>query len=148
MKRQDALKNMRDILVKRRDALRKAIAGDWSMLNELRQETSGDVVDFALDTAHDEISSQLAEVESRELASIENALSKMEEGTYGKCEACNCSIPLARLQALPYAVLCIKCQREAEKAGLPTTGPADWSRIIDSNLKDDVRLNDLDFNVS
>ena len=56
------------ILIKRRDALRKALAGDLSLLKELRAQTAGDVVDAALDSAQDEISSQLAEVESRELA--------------------------------------------------------------------------------
>ena len=68
MSRKDAILNMRQILVKRRDALRKALAGDLSLLKELRAQTSGDMVDAALDSVQDEISSQLAEVESRELA--------------------------------------------------------------------------------
>ena len=68
MARKDALFNMRQILLKRRDALRSALAGDLSLLKELRGQTAGDVVDAALDCAQDEISSQLAEVESRELA--------------------------------------------------------------------------------
>jgi len=50
---------MRQILIKRRDALRTALAGDLSLLKELRAQTSGDVVDAALDSAQDEISSQL-----------------------------------------------------------------------------------------
>ena len=40
-------------------------------------------------SAHDEINSQLAEVESRELANIEKALEQMREGTYGVCENCD-----------------------------------------------------------
>ena len=67
MSRKDAILNMRQILIKRRDALRKALAGDLSLLKELRAQTSGDMVDAALDSVQDEISSQLAEVESREL---------------------------------------------------------------------------------
>ena len=86
MGRKDALLALRQVLIKRRDALRKALAGDLSMLKELREQTSGDVVDFALDSAQDEISSQLAEVESRELSHIENALEQMREGRYGQCE--------------------------------------------------------------
>lgn len=62
MASKDALFNMRQILIKRRDALRSALAGDLSLLKELRGQTSGDVADAALDSAHDEISSQLAEV--------------------------------------------------------------------------------------
>ena len=69
--RKDSIIKMRDLLVTRRDALRKALAGDLSLLKQLREQTGGDVVDAALDAAQDEISSQLAEVESRELANIE-----------------------------------------------------------------------------
>src|SRR3954467_612979 len=114
MARKDALGSMRQILIKRRDALRQALAGDLSLLKELRAQSAGDVVDAALDSAQDEISSQLAEVESRELASIENALQRMREGQYGVCESCGNGIPMARLNALQYATLCIDCQREAE----------------------------------
>jgi len=117
MARQDALAKMRAILVKRRDALRSALAGDLTLLRELRSESPGDVVDAAYDSAQDEISSQLAQVESRELASIENALERMKEGTYGQCEVCGCRIPMARLDALPYATMCIGCQRELECSG-------------------------------
>jgi len=117
MARKDSLSNLRAILVKRRDALRSALAGDLSLLKELRSESPGDVIDAAYDSAQDEISSQLAEVESRELANIENALERMKAGTYGQCEVCGGRIPLARLNALPYATVCIECQRELERPG-------------------------------
>jgi DnaK suppressor protein len=122
MARKDALVNLRTILVRRRDALRSALAGDLSLLKELRSESPGDVVDAAYDSAQDEISSQLAEVESRELASIENALERMKTGKYGQCEVCGGRIPMARLNALPYATVCIECQRELERSG--SSGPA------------------------
>jgi len=149
MSRKDAMLNLRQILIKRRDALRKALAGDLSLLKDLREQSSGDVVDFALDSAQDEINSQLAEVESRELAHIETALEAMREGTYGLCEGCSKPIPLARLQALPYAVLCIDCQREAEKSGVSGGGIANWGRLIDSDgLDNDVAFNDIELDVS
>jgi len=123
MARKDALLNLRAILIRRRDALRSALAGDLSLLKELRSESPGDVMDAAYDSTQDEISSQLAEVESRELANIENALERMKAGKYGQCEVCNGRIPMARLDALPYATMCITCQRELERSGpgaLPT----------------------------
>ena len=116
MTRKESIKELKEILFKRRDALKNASAGDLSQLREMQE--SGDIVDLALDTSSDEISSQLAEVEARELANVEIAMEKMKQGSYGLCEACNKSIPLARLQALPYATLCIKCQREAENGTL------------------------------
>src|SRR5215475_1123412 len=148
MARKDALLNMRQILIKRRDALRQALAGDLSLLKELRAQTAGDLVDAALDSAQDEISSQLAEVESRELASVENALERMRGGNYGVCEGCGCKIPMARLNALPYATYCIGCQREAERTGSTLGGSDDWGRVNDSSGDGEVSFNDIELDVS
>jgi DnaK suppressor protein len=127
MARKDALVNLRAILVRRRDALRSALAGDLTLLKELRSESPGDVIDAAYDSAQDEISSQLAEVESRELANIENALTRMKAGSYGQCEVCGGRIPMARLNALPYATVCIECQRELERSGSSASGRRDFA---------------------
>lgn len=143
MARKEAMSKMREVLIARRDALRKALTGDLSMLKELREQSSGDVVDVALDSAQDELNSQLAEVESRELSNVEAALEKMREGSYGRCEGCNENIPLVRLQALPYATLCIQCQTELEKTG--ELKNADLGRILSS---DDSVVNDMEFDVS
>ncbi len=149
MTRKEAILNMHQVLIKRRDALRKALAGDLSLLKELRAQASGDVVDAALDSVQDEISSQLAEVESRELARIENALERMREGQYGVCEGCGTSIPLARLNALPYATLCVKCQREAEREGSGGMADVDWSKLLDSGSHDvDLSISDIELDVS
>jgi DnaK suppressor protein len=140
---------MRQILIKRRDALRKALAGDLSLLKELREQTSGDVIDAALDSAQDEINSQLAEVESRELSHIEMALEQMRQGNYGICQMCETKIPLARLHALPYATTCIECQREAERQGAQGGGGSDWSRVNDPHGGDaDVSISDIELDVS
>jgi len=147
--RKESILNMHQVLIKRRDALRQALAGDLSMLKEMRSDAAGDVVDWALDSVQDEINSQLAEVESRELARIENALERMRDGQYGVCEACGCNIPMARLNALPYATSCIKCQREAEREGGIGAGPVDWARLVDTGGSDaDVSIRDIELDVS
>ncbi len=148
MARKEAILNMREILVMRRDALRRVLAGDLSALKELREQTAGDLVDVALDSAQNELSSQLAEVESRELAMIENALEKMRTGHYGKCEGCGTRIPLARLNALPYATTCIDCQRESERYGASSSADNDWGRLSDSSGDADLSINDLEIDVS
>jgi DnaK suppressor protein len=149
MSRKDAILTMRQILMKRRDALRKALAGDLSLLKELRAQASGDVVDAALDSVQDEISSQLAEVESRELARIEYALERMHDGQFGICEGCGQGIPMARLNALPYATFCIKCQREAERQGMGGASEVDWGRLLDSSGGDaDLSISDIELDVS
>jgi DnaK suppressor protein len=145
MARKDSILKLRETLVKRRDALRRALAGDLSLLKALHDQTSGDVVDAALDAAQDEISSKLAEVESRELANIEVALERMRGGSYGVCEICNGKIPLARLTALPYATTCIECQRASEQSGAGAGYAGDWSRVLDGGAVDmDISFSDLE----
>lgn len=145
MTRKDSIMKMRELLVTRRNALRKALAGDLSLLRQLREQSGGDVVDAALDAAQDEISSQLAEVESRELSNIERALDRIRTDTYGECEGCGGKIPLARLNALPYATSCIECQRAAELGGAGGGNANDWSRVLDTGFSDvDVSFSDLE----
>ena len=49
------------------------------------------------------------------LASIEQALRLAEKGTYGICERCGEKIDPARLKALPYSTLCVKCKSQMEQ---------------------------------
>jgi DnaK suppressor protein len=58
------------------------------------------------------------EVTSKEFAilrQIERALEKIEEDTYGICDVSGEEIPIARLDAIPYAVMTVKCQEKFEK---------------------------------
>ena len=135
---------MREVLVERRVALRKAIEGDFSMLRKL-DRSGGDVADCALETSYSELSSKLAEAETREVKSIDNALRLMDEGLYGKCEGCKSNIPLARLQAVPYATLCIDCKRLAEDHGHQAGDVVDWSQILPGSTGS---IGDMDLNVS
>lgn len=48
------------------------------------------------------------------LRMIEDALARVENGTYGLCVDCGAEIDAARLEAIPYAALCLKCQSKRE----------------------------------
>jgi DnaK suppressor protein len=125
MSRNEALLKLKSVLVNRRDAIRSALQGDLTALSEL-SNASGELADFALDSGHEEVTSQMAEVESRELLKIDEAIVRIRDGSYGACEGCDKQIPLARLEALPFATLCIKCQVILEKSGRN-----DWSELTD-----------------
>jgi DnaK suppressor protein len=118
MIRKDPLFRLTAQLISRRDALRKTLSGD---LDDLRKVSEANVVgddgDAAVDSATDEIASQLAEIESKELAQIERALERIADGACGRCEFCGGKIPAARLNALPYTTSCIECQRAIERRG-------------------------------
>lgn len=51
----------------------------------------------------------------RMLVEVEAALERMDAGTYGTCEHCGSAIERARLEALPYATLCMDCKRGEER---------------------------------
>ena len=115
MKRNEFLKDTRQRLIGRRDALRRALAGDMSMLRSQDEAFSGDEIDAAIATEQAELRSQMASFESRELAQIESALDRIQQGRYGHCETCDHPIAPLRLKALPYATECISCARRDER---------------------------------
>jgi DnaK suppressor protein len=129
MSRKDAIKKLHETLVRRRDAIRRALKGDLSLFQELHQEKTGDVLDAAADSVQDELNSQLIEVEARELNAIDEAIARMDQGMYGQCDGCGKSIPLTRLRAVPYATDCIECRRKSERK--KSSGGVSWNRVYD-----------------
>lgn len=125
MARKDALKKLYNQLVAQRSALRSSVQSGIGLSGETAAGSS-DPVDAAYDDVERELNSQLAALESRELARIESALEAMREGRYGICEACNKPIPVARLQVLPYTTCCIGCQRTHEQHRRAGGETADW----------------------
>ena len=125
MARKDALLRLHSRLITRRDALRKALSGDLDSLREYKSTFDvGDSVDAAVDTANDEISSQLAELESRELEQIEYALERLLQGDYGRCEVCAGRSP--RRGSMPFRTprrVSIASER-ANEPGTPSAGTA------------------------
>ena len=131
MSRAERIEKLKDELITRRDALSRALAGDLSALQTLNSQSSGDILDAALDSAQDEVNSQLVEVESRELGLIDKALLCMGDGTYGVCELTGKSIPIERLEALPYATMTVEAQRLSEKAEADgTSEDPEWNGTI------------------
>jgi DnaK suppressor protein len=53
--------------------------------------------------------------EEHALDQIEAAIERIENGSYGECESCSAKIPKSRLEAIPYAALCVKCASQQEE---------------------------------
>ncbi len=132
MARRDALLRLHKSLVDRRDELHRRLGGDLKDLLH-RSEQTGDSADQAFESSGEEVSSQLAQLESRELMQIERSLQRLREGIYGVCEVCQKRIPVSRLNALPFSTTCIGCQREMEVSGEWGAGArnADWEGVSD-----------------
>lgn len=65
----------------------------------------------------DEVAVALRAAARSALADIDAALQGIEQGTYGKCQQCDITIPLERLRTLPMIPLCMSCQRDQEQGG-------------------------------
>ena len=61
-----------------------------------------------------EVDLALMQMKTETLKKIDQAIFRLDEGTYGRCQDCDAEIPPARLRALPFAALCRDCQAEAE----------------------------------
>lgn len=151
MARNDALLRLHKTLLNRRTELRKRLGFELADLSRGKaSQTTGDAADAAFDASGEEIATQLAELEAKELNQVERALRRLKQGTYGKCEVCSARIPVARLNALPYSTFCIKCQRELESDAnwLASRGNTDWTRISDNdNPMEDREVNIADLEI-
>lgn len=114
MRREEALQKLGQLLVERREALRQTLNGSHNSI-AVDGDVSADAIDEAVEFEQSEVDTQLLDAESRELALIDEAIGRVHNGNYGICGSCGKSIPLSRLQAVPYAAHCIDCQREEEQ---------------------------------
>jgi RNA polymerase-binding protein DksA len=118
----DELKVYKDRLL----ALRARMTGDVNQLqeNSLRKslaEANGNLpsmpihmADIGSDNYEQEFSLSLMENEGAALDKVQASLDRIDAGTYGACEECGGRIPKTRLNAIPYATLCVKCASQQE----------------------------------
>ena len=104
--------------------LRERVMAEHRRLSEsarsVERNPGEDLADQGTEDLLKETDLTLASQEQRVLRLIEDAFQRMEEGTYGTCVDCGGPIKAARLEAIPYAKLCVKCKELREKnGGLP-----------------------------
>jgi DnaK suppressor protein len=107
--------------------LRARVRGDVNQmadaaLRKSRSEANGDLssmpihmADIGSDNFEQEFTLSLMESDGGTLTQIETSLERIEEGTYGQCEECGLKIPKSRLNAIPYATLCVRCAEQQEQ---------------------------------
>lgn len=116
------MKKYRDLLIK----LRQEVGGDLShltenTLNKSARDASGDLsgysyhmADMASDDYERDFSLGRATDEQKRLYSIDEAMKRIEDGSYGLCLQCGKAIAKKRLAVVPHAELCIECQKVNE----------------------------------
>ena len=108
------LETMRENLVVMRDAL---VEEQTRTLRNNKEEESeqGDLYDQASSERDRELELILNEMDREKLLDIEDAIERIEEGSYGICEECDGDIAHRRLEVMPFTTVCVQCKSEKEK---------------------------------
>lgn len=115
--RKKFLRLAQGILERKLDELSNKLSADFADIreNESGMNDHADMEDVSGSSDALETTYKIMELESAEIEKIEYALDRLKSGTYGICEDCPKQISIDRLKALPFASLCINCQREQER---------------------------------
>jgi DnaK suppressor protein len=89
-------------------SLRETLPAEMLTVKDTEEQSMHDFVQ--------DVELALVEMKSETLARIDEALRRLEEGSYGACVECGIEIAEARLRAVPFATRCLACQEEAESA--------------------------------
>ncbi|MDA1164101.1 MAG: TraR/DksA family transcriptional regulator [Planctomycetota bacterium] len=131
------------------DELREKLSLDVDFSSvETTRLNVGDLGDVASEGAVNELNSQLASIETRELFYIQRAILMIRDGRYGSCDSCEEAIPIARLKALPYTVMCVACQRSEEVAGTSEALEVNWDMACEYENRfseHEITIDDLKF---
>ncbi len=115
----DALKEIKQSLIKRREAIvkeaKEEIAKYISGENRQLVDTALDEGDWAVVDISEDINLRRLAVHRKALHDIDESLRKIEEGSYGVCEECGEEIGEKRLKVLPTATLCVICKGNRER---------------------------------
>jgi len=103
------------LLAKRRELL-SGVRGSNVKSQETSSDGIQDIADQASSAYTKEFLLSVGDAERRLLKQVDEALDKIRQDTYGLCEVCGETIGERRLEALPFAKLCIACQEEDERA--------------------------------
>ena len=124
------LKQFKELLLQERAKVASEIRSIAQEAAKNPREASGDLsaytvhmADMSADTYERELAMNLAGSSQEVLYQIEDALKRIDEGTYGICQQCAKPISVSRLRAVPYTSLCIDCQRTKEQK-TKKSGPA------------------------
>jgi RNA polymerase-binding protein DksA len=99
----------------KQEILDKLLAANQDFKAIVEEMDPKDFVDVASDDVDRKMLEALGSQDVKRLRSIEAAIVRIQQGRYGTCVKCSKRIPQERLEALPYAVMCIDCQKSEER---------------------------------
>lgn len=109
---QDEIKKM--LLAMRKELLQEVSQSMKAESDHLKHDI-GDFYDQASSDRDRELSLMLADREREKVVLVDDALKRIENGTYGICDSCDEVIDKERLMAMPFTKLCLSCQEDLER---------------------------------
>ncbi|MBN2466958.1 MAG: TraR/DksA family transcriptional regulator [Deltaproteobacteria bacterium] len=106
---------VKEMLLKLREETLRSIGENMKMEIGHLQEAISDIYDLADDERERQFSILLRDRDREKLEQIDDALERLEEGTYGICEECGQKISEGRLKIRPFARYCVPCKSKIEK---------------------------------
>ena len=113
---QSFVEKMKKELLEQRKQILQSLAGQTDdMRNLAKTVDSGDEADVASDAIDRTLLTALGTQDARNLLAIDNALDRIHQGKYGRCLKCGKEIPEERLEAVPWAAMCVPCASVEER---------------------------------
>ena len=112
--RKAVLKKARDALTAQKQQILHQLDEEFREGKEGALDEGMDTYDLASEARDREINFILTDRDRGKLQAIEDALERVEDGSYGMCESCEAEIAEGRLQAMPFTRLCVQCQADRE----------------------------------
>lgn len=109
------MKSLKDNLLRMREDLVRDIARRTKTTAEGTAPDIGDILDSVSEERTRELDMILTDREKKKLLQIDDALDRIEDGSYGLCEECGVKIPKGRLKVMPFAKYCVECQERLER---------------------------------
>ena len=109
----ELLANLKEVLLRKRGEILAASTGTRPLPASMDVNSrQGDLADQASGNNEVHIQLKLKQTDAKILQAIEEALYRMEKGTYGICRDCGDPIAPARLEAIPWTRVCISCKQK------------------------------------
>lgn len=99
----------------KKEIINNLIAGNEDFKQIVEEMDPKDFADIASDDIDRKMIEAIGTQDVKRIKAIDNALSRIQQGKYGLCVKCGKKIPQDRLEAIPYALMCIECKTEEER---------------------------------
>jgi len=113
--REKFLAKVRENLLETKSKLLEEVDTDQKAQRDANKDEGMDAYDLASEERDREINFILSDRERVKLQQIDDALARLDDGSYGICESCGLEIAEERLEAMPFTRLCRDCQQDQER---------------------------------